>query len=446
MSCDGPPNTTSDTKHDNDTTPDEYWGRQIVASQIEGEVGSCEDRDDHENDNSEYLGLLDDLTLYRQTADYMRTHGGLTNDDMVILRANENFDISGEPRDARAAGVSTCSWTDTGDDHDNKLDTADKIQTYKGPPDDVVDTPTTPLTDLQTDHDTRAPTSWNLDKAVHAVARHGRQRITEDDISQHPQPVIDNAARAPMDDDGPGPQPHDTWDEHLLLPAMQEKVGENTWPDEAGATPAWAGDAPEWGDDAPEVTPPDNNRIQPSPFTTEKPTFKATTHENHSTILIRRLARTSQPAIDTWYHNQQFKKPWATQMTETTSTTTTRAIRPPISPALIRRLCYTYADAFVQSMADLRPTTLIEHRIPLKEGSQPKRPRAWKYKPDDRKYSTMIFPAMEAAGIITAGDSQWRANTMFRPKAPGRPPRVVHDFRPVNAATEDSAYGMHAMD
>ena len=114
------------------------------------------------------------------------------------------------------------------------------------------------------------------------------------------------------------------------------------------------------------------------------------------------------------------------------------------------RLCYTWRDCFSFTLDDLPPTDIIEHPIVTKPRAVPIVRKPMRYSPSQKWYSDKVFGKVEAAAIISRGDSPYGAWTMFVRKLgeaakalEERTYRVVHDFRPVNADTVKSAYPYH---
>ncbi|KAK3937823.1 hypothetical protein QBC46DRAFT_442488 [Diplogelasinospora grovesii] len=97
------------------------------------------------------------------------------------------------------------------------------------------------------------------------------------------------------------------------------------------------------------------------------------------------------------------------------------------------------------SLEDLPPTDLVEHNINLHASAQPVNVPPRRYSQKHIRHAAKVFPSMQMAGIICAGESPWCANTLFPPKPNGEF-RTVHDFRPVNSVTIKSAYPLHDLE
>lgn len=110
-----------------------------------------------------------------------------------------------------------------------------------------------------------------------------------------------------------------------------------------------------------------------------------------------------------------------------------------------RRLLYTWRDCFAKSLKDVRPTDLIEHAIVTRPDAVPVCHKGFRYGLAEREFAAKMFPAMEEAGIVVRGTSSWGARTKFPPKKNGTF-RVVHNFIPINRATEKPTYPMHTID
>lgn len=109
-----------------------------------------------------------------------------------------------------------------------------------------------------------------------------------------------------------------------------------------------------------------------------------------------------------------------------------------------RRLLYTWKDCFAFNLRELRATDLIYHTIDLKPGVKPHYSKIPRYNAKERAFAETIFPKMEDAGIIARIASEWGCRSQFPPKKPGSEDlRVVHNFKPLNAATTKPAYPTH---
>ena len=109
-------------------------------------------------------------------------------------------------------------------------------------------------------------------------------------------------------------------------------------------------------------------------------------------------------------------------------------------------LLYTWRDIFETDLLRIRRTDLIEHAIVLSSDAKPYRAKIPLYNEQEIKFCQDLIPRMEEAGLIRRCDSAWGARTKFvpKPKADLRPEndtlRMVHNFIPLNSATEKSRY------
>ena len=107
----------------------------------------------------------------------------------------------------------------------------------------------------------------------------------------------------------------------------------------------------------------------------------------------------------------------------------------------VRRLLYTWRDAFITDTAKMVRTDLVIHTIPTWETAIPVRAKAKLYTPRERKWMEANIPKLLEAGIIEHSFSPWSHRTKFVPKKVGDL-RMVHVYCPINAATIPNAYPM----
>lgn len=117
----------------------------------------------------------------------------------------------------------------------------------------------------------------------------------------------------------------------------------------------------------------------------------------------------------------------------------------PERQALVRRLCYTWHDCFVESLNDIRSTDLVEHSIVVDESIKPFRLKQPRYTPDERKFANRVYPQMERVGLIYPGLDKWGAYSQFPLKKNGDR-RIVQNYRPVNFATIKPQWPVHNRD
>ena len=109
-------------------------------------------------------------------------------------------------------------------------------------------------------------------------------------------------------------------------------------------------------------------------------------------------------------------------------------------------LLYTWRDLFETDLLRIRRTDLIEHAIVLLNDAKPYHAKIPLYNEQEIKFCQDLIPRMEEAGLIRRCDSAWGARTKFvpKPRADLRPEndklRMVHNFIPLNSATEKSRY------
>ena len=109
-------------------------------------------------------------------------------------------------------------------------------------------------------------------------------------------------------------------------------------------------------------------------------------------------------------------------------------------------LFYTWRDIFETDLLRIRKTDLIEHAFVLSGDAKPYRAKIPQYSEQEIKFCQDLIPRMEEAGLIRRCDSAWGARTKFvpKPRADLRPEndklRMVHNFIPLNSATEKSRY------
>ena len=107
----------------------------------------------------------------------------------------------------------------------------------------------------------------------------------------------------------------------------------------------------------------------------------------------------------------------------------------------VRRLLYTWKDAFITDTAKMVGTDLVMHTIPTWENAVPVRAKAKLYTPKERKWMESNIPKLMEAGIIEHSFSPWSHRTKFVPKKDGDL-RMVHMYCPINATTIPNAYPM----
>ena len=102
-------------------------------------------------------------------------------------------------------------------------------------------------------------------------------------------------------------------------------------------------------------------------------------HVGQSHIRIRQLVQTPQQQIDDWFYNIGI------QLGDMITTEQQRRD--------VRRLCYTYKDAFVSSLNDIKPTSLVTHHIELDPSiPPPRRAPVIRYSKDKRDFINSIIP------------------------------------------------------
>jgi hypothetical protein len=115
------------------------------------------------------------------------------------------------------------------------------------------------------------------------------------------------------------------------------------------------------------------------------------------------------------------------------------------------RLLYTWRGIFVKDLRDLPATDLIEHRIPIRADARPVHVPQGLTTPKETEYQQKRFPIMLEAGILRHCLSPWSARTQYPLKKGDRPDiedqlRMVHNYKPLNAATIKDAYPMKRME
>lgn len=63
----------------------------------------------------------------------------------------------------------------------------------------------------------------------------------------------------------------------------------------------------------------------------------------------------------------------------------------PERQALVKRLCYTWHDCFVESLNDIRSTDLVEHFIVVDESVKPFRLKQFRYTFDEKKFVNKVY-------------------------------------------------------
>jgi len=104
-------------------------------------------------------------------------------------------------------------------------------------------------------------------------------------------------------------------------------------------------------------------------------------------------------------------------------------------------LLYTWRDAFASQIEEMPVTDLVEHRIPVYPGAQPRHTKDKIYTKEERDWLDANLPQLERAGVIGRSESPWSHRTKFVRKEDGGL-RMVHVFCPVNEATMLSSYRM----
>jgi len=104
-------------------------------------------------------------------------------------------------------------------------------------------------------------------------------------------------------------------------------------------------------------------------------------------------------------------------------------------------LLYTWKDAFASQIEEMLVTDLVEHRIPVYPGAQPRRAKDKIYTKEERDWLDANLPQLERAGVIGRSESPWSHRTKFVRKKDGGL-RMVHVFCPANEATMLSSYPM----
>ena len=147
----------------------------------------------------------------------------------------------------------------------------------------------------------------------------------------------------------------------------------------------------------------------------------------------RKLSEASEQEIDEWFEQSEI--------------TIGKIADSPEKIALVKRLLYTWKDAFIKKLEELTGSTLVEHTIELMPDAKPKKMRQIRYSKAQIDFANKMFPMMEKAGILIRGSSEWNAPTLFPPKKPGSKEfRMVNNFKDINKWTIKSAYPMHIMD
>lgn len=107
-----------------------------------------------------------------------------------------------------------------------------------------------------------------------------------------------------------------------------------------------------------------------------------------------------------------------------------------------KSLLYTWKDAFVESIRDMKFTDMMTHRIPTYANVVPKISKPVLYTEEERRWQLENLPAMVDAGVISPCVSPWSARSRFPPKEGVGKLRMVHAFVPLNTVTIKSNYPM----
>lgn len=102
-------------------------------------------------------------------------------------------------------------------------------------------------------------------------------------------------------------------------------------------------------------------------------------------------------------------------------------------------LRYTWRDLFTDQVKDMPVPDLLEHRIPIYHGAQPRRARDKLYTKEEQDWLELNIPKLEEAGIIARSESPWAHRIKFVRKK-DRSLRMVHVFCPINSVTMLSGY------
>jgi len=113
--------------------------------------------------------------------------------------------------------------------------------------------------------------------------------------------------------------------------------------------------------------------------------------------------------------------------------------RRPVDYRRAKLLLYTWNDGCASQIDEMPVTDMVEHRIPVYPGAQPRRAKDKIYTQEEQDWLDVNLPQLERAGVIRTSESPWSHRTKFVRKK-DRGLRMVHVFCPVNEATMLSSY------
>lgn len=110
----------------------------------------------------------------------------------------------------------------------------------------------------------------------------------------------------------------------------------------------------------------------------------------------------------------------------------------------IKNICEEFADIFYLEGDILSHTDLVEHRIPIKEGSAPVFTRQYRFPQSQQTELNRQVEKLEEQGIIEPSFSPWNSPLLLvnkkKDSAGNKQYRLVVDFRKVNEATADQSF------
>lgn len=110
-----------------------------------------------------------------------------------------------------------------------------------------------------------------------------------------------------------------------------------------------------------------------------------------------------------------------------------------------QRVLYTWREIFYEKVSGVPATDLVTHTIPTYPDAAPTAAKLPQYTPAEKKWQDEQLPKMMRNGILTHCISPWSAGTrLVAKKGPGF--RIVHNYKPLNAATIKTGYPIGRID
>ena len=111
----------------------------------------------------------------------------------------------------------------------------------------------------------------------------------------------------------------------------------------------------------------------------------------------------------------------------------------------LQALLIAYQDVFSKDEFDMGRTSIVQHEIPLVEGTQPIKQKAYRYGPNQEKEIEQQVQNLLKKDLIEPGSGAWRSPVVLARKKDGTW-RFCVDYRKINSVTQRDVYPIPRID